>query len=486
MLAGKTTTKLAFPVILRTTQDDIVDGSSSGLFGAAARGYLLLCLVLGAEAPAHPFPGASLKAPGGPQNSAAPSPGDAAISGTVRDRFGTALAGVRVTLTDERGPTRRVVFTTEDGDYLFTPVQAGAYIVTAELSGFENAVRQHLTVTDHQHLNVELSLAPKPSGSGGLTGGALAASRAKGAGSEQIFGHFDYDDKPEYKAGDIASSEAGGYSSGANADSYDLILAYVEGERPDGRHEAEGGEKGTNQSATESAPLEQRPRSRIDEAALQTWSESQFFSRGSDLLLHREFTPASDLFQRGAARFPGSPKLQMGLGVALYARGLYDPAVRVLLHATDMLPSDPRPYLLLGRAYTVAHSRNDEVVEHLARLVDLAPSNALAHYYYAVGLWRSSGEKPGVNAVEVEHLLDEAVALDPQFADAHLELGAVFAEQAQYSEAIREYRRAIAIRPDLAAAHYRLAQAYTRAGDPAAAQTELGLYEHLREARSKN
>ena len=51
--------------------------------------------------------------------------------------------------------------------------------------------------------------------------------------------------------------------------------------------------------------------------------------------------------------------------------------------------------------------------------------------------------------------------------------------------AAQAYRRAIAINPDLAAAHYRLAQVYARTGDRAAAETELGLYEHLREARSK-
>jgi tetratricopeptide (TPR) repeat protein len=444
---------------------------------------LLLRLFLGAEASAHPFLGAPQAAAGSPQNSAADSSGEATFSGTVRDLSGTALGRARVTLTDERSSTQRVVLTTEDGAFVFTAVQAGTYALAAELPGFENALRQHLAVADHQHLNVELSLAPKPSASDGQTGDAHAASPAKGAGHDQTLEHFDYDDKPDYKPGDVASSEPGGYSSGANADSYDLILAYVESEHPGEHSEAEVTARSTERA--ESSAVEQGQRSRIDEGTLQSWNENQFFSRGSDLLLHREFTPASDLFQRGAARFPGSAKLQMGLGVALYARGLYDQAVRVLLQATDMLPSDPRPYLLLARAYTVSHSQNDEVVKRLARLVDLDPKSAPARYYYALGLWRRAGDKPGANAAQIEQLLGEAAALDPQLADAHLELGALYAEQAKYSQAIPEYRRAISINPDLAAAHYRLAQAYTRTGDQAAAESELGLYEHLREARSK-
>jgi len=117
--------------------------------------------------------------------------------------------------------------------------------------------------------------------------------------------------------------------------------------------------------------------------------------------------------------------------------------------------------------------------------VEIDPKSAPARCYYAVSLWRSAEEKPDANAGQIERLLEDAVALDPQFADAHLELGALYAEQAKYSDAIPEYRRAIAINPDLAAAHYRLAQVYARTGDRAAAETELGLYEHLREARSQ-
>ena len=459
--------------------------SQSRLSMAATLSYLLLRLVLSVEASGQPFLRAPQTASGSPQSSATASSDNAAISGTVRDQSGTALRGARVTLTDERSAAQRVVFTTENGAYLFTPVDAGTYALAAELSGFVSAVRPHLTVESHGHLNVELSLAPKPSGSHGQPGEARATSRSKG--SEQTLGQFAYDDKPSYKPGDIASSsEPGGYSSGANADSYDLILAYVEGEPTGKPSEAEEAEKGVDPlGATRSRALEQGQRSEIDEAALQSWNENQFFSRGSDLLLHREFAPASDLFQRGVARFPDSAKLQMGLGIALYARGLYDQAVKILLHATDMVPSDPRPYLLLGRAYSVSHSQNEEVAKRLERLVEIDPKSAPARCYYALSLWRSAGEKPDANAGQIERLLKDAVALDPLFVDAHLELGALYAEQARYSDAIPEYRRAIALNPDLAAAHYRLAQVYARTGDRAAAETELGLYEHLREARSK-
>jgi len=445
---------------------------------AAAPVCLLLCLVLGAER-------AAPAAQAAPQDSSAVSSDRAAIRGTVKDPSGKALRGVRVALTNERTSAQSVVFTAENGAYVFTPVAAGTYTLTAALSGFENAVRPRLTVTGHQHLNVEFSLVP--SGILNLDSGikpALAPDGQRDAerttdpktGSAL---RFDYDDKPNYKPGEAASStQPGGYSSGANADSYDLILDYVESERPAGeRNHAPDVET----EPAESNSLREVRRSEIDQADTEAWNENQFFAHGSDFLLRRELMSANELFQRGVARFPAAAKLQMGLGITLYARGLYDQAVSALVRATDMMPSDARPYLLLGKAYNASRSQSDEVTKRLERWVELDPKSAHAHYYYALSLWR--GGKPGVNTDRIEHSLQSAVALDPQFADAHLELGALYAERAKYSDAISEYRRALAISPDLAAAHYRLAQAYARTGDSAAAQTELGLYEHLQQAK---
>ena len=53
--------------------------------------------------------------------------------------------------------------------------------------------------------------------------------------------------------------------------------------------------------------------------------------------------------------------------------------------------------------------------------------------------------------------LREAVRLDPQLHPAWTQLGSVLAAQGDLVEAERAYRRAIAIRPDHAGAHYNLA-----------------------------
>jgi len=56
---------------------------------------------------------------------------------------------------------------------------------------------------------------------------------------------------------------------------------------------------------------------------------------GTELLLHRTYEPAIDVFTEATRRYPESPRLAIGLGMALYARGKYDEAIRALLTAAD-------------------------------------------------------------------------------------------------------------------------------------------------------
>ncbi len=71
-------------------------------------------------------------------------------------------------------------------------------------------------------------------------------------------------------------------------------------------------------------------------------SEQNLFDWGSEFLLHRTYEPAIDVFQQATVRYPNSPRLFTGLGMALYSRGKYDEAVKALLTAADLNPADPR------------------------------------------------------------------------------------------------------------------------------------------------
>jgi tetratricopeptide (TPR) repeat protein len=211
-------------------------------------------------------------------------------------------------------------------------------------------------------------------------------------------------------------------------------------------------------------------------------SESNLFDWGSELLLHRTLGPAIEIFQDAAQRYPASQRLAIGLGMALYAHGNYDEAVKSLLRAADLNPSDPGCYLFLSRAYDSSPSQADDVIQRFRRFSELQPRNGQALYYYAMSLWKGKRtQDPTLDLHQIETLLKNSIELDPKLAESHLQLGNLYSDQSKYAEAIPEYVRALGLDPDLGDAHYRLGQAYVRTGQKGPAQEQLQIYQRLRE-----
>jgi len=307
----------------------------------------------------------------------------------------------------------------------------------------------------------QLTAAPTPPQQAQATLSAEKTSSSKAADG------FDYYDKSEFKSGGVSASvDPGGYSAAKEVDSYSLMLDYA----------------GAEGAAPAGAAPETIPPPTAEEVS--RWTESQFLTQGSGRLLNHDVAVSVDIFQAGVARFPDSVKLHTGLGIALTARGDYESAIASLLRATDLAPSDPRPYYVLAKAYTGAPHPNDEVAKRLDRLVSFDPRNPQALYYDALALEKGNGANQPVLA-QARSLLERSVAFDPNFAEAHLQLGIVYAAQSRDADAIREYQAAVKLKPSLPAAHYRLAQAYAHVGQKEAAQHELDLYERLRKPSSQ-
>jgi tetratricopeptide (TPR) repeat protein len=210
-------------------------------------------------------------------------------------------------------------------------------------------------------------------------------------------------------------------------------------------------------------------------------SEDNLFDWGSEMLLHRTYEPAIAIFQQGTERFPKSPRMFIGLGLAYYSRGKYDDAIKALIVAADLNPADPRCYVFLSRAYNSSPLQADEVIERFRRYAELQPRNALAQYYYAVSLWKGKRvSDPGTDMSAVESLLQKAISLDDSLAEAHVQLGNLYADQHKYGQSIPQYVRALALDPDLSDAHYRLGTDYVHIGEKDKAQAEFAVYQKLR------
>lgn len=208
-------------------------------------------------------------------------------------------------------------------------------------------------------------------------------------------------------------------------------------------------------------------------------SERNLFDLGSDLMLHRGFEPALKVFVFSTQKYPQSARLRVGLGTAHYSLGQYDEAVESLCQAVDLDPKDTKALDFLGKMYDVSPRYAGEVTKRLAHFVEIYPGNAAANYYYALSLRkRSLTAGADESNKEAEQFLLRAVGLNPQYAEAHFELGLLYEDEKQDANAIREYQVTIKLGGP-SKAHYRLGRLYQKDGQPGMAQKELDAFEAL-------
>jgi tetratricopeptide (TPR) repeat protein len=480
--------------------------------------YIAVCVmaVLAALAPAR---AQSQESPG-------PTNWGGTLQGHVHDSTGrpSANAIVVLELGSVAQATAAPVQTTRTdsaGSYRFAALRAGTYRLRAEMTGYGGATVALVNLAKDQTQDVDFTLV----------------SATSSAQAPEFF------DEPQFTvAGVTQAANSGGHGS-------DVVLRTTEAlakatvslskdrdGHNDGDKESMAGSKSPaaapSTAATESSLLQAAALTPLDPAlhhrlgdveedlgkpleAVREYqraaeldpSELYLFDWGTELLNHRALEPATEVFAKGNRLFPKSVRMLVALGVAWYARGSYDLAEQCLGNASDLAPDNPTPYLFLGRMQSVAATPSELSVERLARFARLQPQNALANYYYAVSLWKQAAGS-AVNdpdtadnsnndrSARVESLLLKAVQLDPRLRAAYLQLGILYSQRADFSQAISAFRKVVDVGPQevggspvaspqleetLAEGHYRLARAYLRTGDKAHAQEELQLHDQLAE-----
>jgi tetratricopeptide (TPR) repeat protein len=209
-------------------------------------------------------------------------------------------------------------------------------------------------------------------------------------------------------------------------------------------------------------------------------SESNLFDWGGELLMHQTSGPAIQVFSAGLERYPDSPRLALGLGLALYLQGSYDDAVKALMRATDLAQADPRAYYFLSKAYDQSPNQAAEVTDRFRRFAELRPKDADAKFDYAMSLWKGKRSETDLAYLsQVEALLKKSIALDPSSSQAHLQLGNLYSQLRKYDQAVPEYKEALRLSADIPDAHFRLGQAYVHLGQQELAGKEFEIHQQL-------
>jgi tetratricopeptide (TPR) repeat protein len=210
-------------------------------------------------------------------------------------------------------------------------------------------------------------------------------------------------------------------------------------------------------------------------------TEQNIFDYGNSILKLNAPDEALKIFKFGVNKFPNSAQLLVGEAISKYALGQFKEAIGTLCQAVDLNPKDERAYIFLGEMYGVSVELSDEINQRFERLVKLQPDNALAHYYYAMNLWKGkSGDS--INLSKIEAFLKTATVLDPNLADAFHNLGLLYFEQQKIDAAIIQLQRAAKLKPNVSIIRFKLAQAYQRQGKTARAAQEFEATKKLKAA----
>jgi Tfp pilus assembly protein PilF len=395
----------------------------------------------------------------------------ATLQGTVSDPQNHPLEGADVSLENKNTGKTLNTATDSHGHYFFVEISPGTYTLRVKRKGWRETNQEPLVLDQGQEIFVDMRLQPDTA-------------------SESNKGAPDFSVEPTFTvAGVIDPTNLGGHGSGVGMRTKEslakatvsLSSANIEEEKkrvaalrnsPDNSelHELLGDIAESEGHALEAEREYER-------AAKMEPTEANLFAWGAELLLHRALEPASEVFSKGHQLFPSSTRMLLGLGVTSYGRGLSKEAADQLAKACDVDPTDPTPYLFLGKIQSAEKSAPPGWTERLKRFAIVHPENALAHYYYAVALTKDVQSTE--SSALVESSLLTAVKLDPKCGDAYLQLGILYAGQHNPGKAIAAYQKAIEIAPSSAEAHFRLAAAYRLTGDAAKARQEIELYDQI-------
>jgi len=431
------------------------------------------------------------------------------IEGVIRDTAGKPIAAATV-LLEEKGNSAIVeTKTNADGSFVLSSSHGGTYTVVAEKSGWLHATADSLVLSLGDKKHIDLALSP--------TGSLKLESSASPPPAKASPDGMEFNDEPNFTVAGVTDwSNLGLHGSAASSKTseslaketlslkssgteiapagksgkqYEMALAYrARGDFASAREEvrkalakaddAEGhrllGELDERLNDPLDAVREYEKAVRMDP------SEQNYFEWGTELLLHKAAQPAAEVFAKGSTAHPNSARMLTGLGAALYSNGSWDEAARRLCAASDLQPTDTAPYLFLGKIEKATPAPLPCSEQKLARFAQQQPRNALANYYYAISLWkREKGSEKPAHLKEVETLLEISIAIDPKLDEAYLELGVVYFAQADFEQAIRNYKKAIEINPQLGEAHRQLGLAYQRTGEKMKAQEEFQAYEQV-------
>jgi tetratricopeptide (TPR) repeat protein len=160
------------------------------------------------------------------------------------------------------------------------------------------------------------------------------------------------------------------------------------------------------------------------------------------------------IWEDAAGKSPYKARPHSNLGLAYYNEGLLEPAIREQLVAIRLNPELAEAHLNLGVAYGESGQVYKEIESYLASLI-LQPDNAEAHNNLATAYSRVRLSKDAIRHYAI------ALELNPNLYTTHRNLGNMYMDKGNFEKAIEHYSRALRAGPGLSRSHSSVGNAYS-------------------------
>ncbi|MBZ5609760.1 MAG: tetratricopeptide repeat protein [Acidobacteriia bacterium] len=178
-------------------------------------------------------------------------------------------------------------------------------------------------------------------------------------------------------------------------------------------------------------------------------SRAEFYVELADAWVKRsQAENAIPLYQEAVRRKPDSLAGWLGLGNAFEQVRHENDAVAAFRRATELYPADAAAWQKLGEVY-VKQGQKAEAAAALEKSIELDGEVPEAHY--ALATLRA---QPGGEPDRAEASFREAIRLQPDYAQARMNLAILLFRRNRADEAEYEFQAALRARPDYALGHF--------------------------------
>jgi tetratricopeptide (TPR) repeat protein len=185
------------------------------------------------------------------------------------------------------------------------------------------------------------------------------------------------------------------------------------------------------------------------------------------------------LITRALAIAPSDARPWLWKGKVGLRMNAYKDAMESYRHASSLDSSSADAILGIAAVYFVSGQSEGAIAEYKAGITRF-PNDARL-YVGCASMLLASPDSPKLQA-EAENLLQEAMKLAPQSAEAHYQLGQLALQQSRLKDAETEFSRSLQSDPDRSKAHFALSLVYRRMGRTVDATRQFAIYQDLKRA----